>query len=86
MLKELIVEIKKGRPEAHIIYIDKELEEFSWIRESTDLHNYVTGCYMEFPILGLSYLEFIEFNYDFMAEKNRERIYIQVVYQPGGYS
>ncbi|HVB02814.1 MAG TPA: AAA family ATPase [Chitinophagaceae bacterium] len=118
MLKQLIEEIKKDHPEAHIIYIDKELEEFSGIRNSADLHNYVkaniakekdnflfidevqeiesfqrclrslinqqecdiyctgsnatmlsvelatllAGRYMEFPIHGLSYLEFLEFN------------------------
>jgi len=41
MLKQLIHEIKKDRPEANIIYIDKELDEFSAIRNSEDLHNYV---------------------------------------------
>jgi predicted AAA+ superfamily ATPase len=118
MLKQLINEIKKDQPEANIIYIDKELEEFSDIRDSGDLHKYVmahrlndktnylfidevqeiesfqrclrsllnkrecdiyctgsnatmlsgelatllAGRYIEFPIHGLSYPEFLEFN------------------------
>jgi uncharacterized protein len=118
MLKQLIEEIRQIRPENNIIYIDKELEEFSGIRNSRDLHKYVTshlvagkdnflfidevqeiesfqrcirsllnkkecdiyctgsnatmlsgelatllaGRYIEFPIHGLSYSEFLEFN------------------------
>jgi predicted AAA+ superfamily ATPase len=118
MLKQLIEEIKKERPESNIIYIDKELEEFSGIRNNSELHKYVTerlkegksnflfidevqeieaferclrsllnqaacdiyctgsnatmlsgelatllaGRYIEFPIHGLSYPEFLEFN------------------------
>jgi predicted AAA+ superfamily ATPase len=118
MLKQLIEEIRQVRPESNIIYIDKELEEFSAIRNSGDLHKYVmkhlvegkdnflfidevqeiesfqrcirsllnkaacdiyctgsnatmlsgelatllAGRYMEFPIHGLSYPEFLEFN------------------------
>ena len=118
MLKQLIEEIRQILPESNIIYIDKELEEFSGIRNSGDLHKYVTehlvegkdnflfvdevqeiesfqrcirsllnknecdiyctgsnatmlsgelatllaGRYIEFPIHGLSYPEFLEFN------------------------
>jgi uncharacterized protein len=118
MLKQLIEEIRQVRPESNIIYIDKELEEFSGIRNSGDLHKYVmehlvegkdnflfidevqeiesfqrcirsllnkkecdiyctgsnatmlsgelatllAGRYIEFPIHGLSYPEFLEFN------------------------
>jgi len=42
MLKQLIAEIKQTHPEGKIIYIDKELEEFSGIRNSGDLHKYVS--------------------------------------------
>jgi predicted AAA+ superfamily ATPase len=118
MLKQLIEEISRIRPQSNIIYIDKELEEFSSIRNSGDLHKYVienlikgkdnflfidevqeiesfqrcirsllnkkecdiyctgsnatllsgelatllAGRYMEFPVHGLSYSEFLEFN------------------------
>jgi uncharacterized protein len=118
MLKQLIAEIKETHPEGNIIYIDKELEEFSGIKNSGDLHKYVkkqliqgkdnflfvdevqeieafqrclrsllnqkecdifcagsnatmlsgelatmlAGRYIEFPIHGLSYPEFLEFN------------------------
>ncbi|MDR3713104.1 MAG: ATP-binding protein [Puia sp.] len=118
MLKQLIEEIKKSSPQTNIIYIDKELEEFSGIRNNEDLHKYVrehlakekdnflfideiqeiesfqrcirsllnqkecdiyctgsnatmlsgeiatllAGRYIEFPIHGLSYPEFLEFN------------------------
>jgi predicted AAA+ superfamily ATPase len=41
MLKQLIEEIKRSHPESNIIYIDKELEEFSALRNSEDLHRYV---------------------------------------------
>jgi uncharacterized protein len=41
MLKLLIAEIAHTQPESHIIYIDKELEKFSGIRNSGDLHHYV---------------------------------------------
>src|SRR5579859_7364016 len=43
MLKQLIEEIRQNRPESHIIYIDKELDEFSGLRNSEDLHKYVTA-------------------------------------------
>lgn len=118
MLKQLIEEINQSNPGSNIIYIDKELEEFSAIRNSADLHKYVmeklvegkanflfidevqeigsfqrclrsllnkkecdiycagsnatmlsgelatllAGRYIEFPIHGLSYPEFLEFN------------------------
>lgn len=118
MLKQLIEEIRQIYPEGNIIYIDKELDEFSRIRNSGDLHKYVmehlaegkdnflfidevqeiesfqrcirsllnqkecdiyctgsnatmlsgelatllAGRYIEFPIHGLSYSEFLEFN------------------------
>jgi predicted AAA+ superfamily ATPase len=118
MLKQLIEEIRRIRPQSNIIYIDKELEEFSGIRNTGDLHKYVmshlvagkdnflfidevqeiesfqrcirsllnkkecdiyctgsnatmlsgelatllAGRYIEFPIHGLSYPEFLEFN------------------------
>lgn len=41
MLKQLIEEIRLSQPDGNIIYIDKELEEFSGIRNSEDLHLYV---------------------------------------------
>lgn len=118
MLKQLIEEIKLSHPEGNIIYIDKELEDFSAISDSGTLHKYVkdhliegkenflfidevqeiasfqrclrsllnqkacdiycagsnatmlsgelatllAGRYMEFPMHGLSYPEFLEFN------------------------
>jgi predicted AAA+ superfamily ATPase len=118
MLKQLVGEIKKTYPKSNIIFIDKELEEFSGITDSADLHTYVkaqlvdgkenflfidevqeidnfqrclrsllnqkecdifcagsnatmlagelatmlAGRYIEFPMHGLSYPEFLEFN------------------------
>src|SRR5258708_35509245 len=47
MLKQFIEEIKRNQPEANIIYIDKELEEFSGIRNSGDLHKYVMAHLLE---------------------------------------
>lgn len=41
MLKQLIEEIRSSDPDGNIIYIDKELEEFSRLRNSEDLHGYV---------------------------------------------
>jgi predicted AAA+ superfamily ATPase len=41
MLKQLIEEIRLSHPDGNIIYIDKELEEFSRLRSSEDLHLYV---------------------------------------------
>src|ERR1700733_1111110 len=41
MLKQLMEEIRQTNPENNIIYIDKELEEFSGLRNSSDLHKYV---------------------------------------------
>ena len=42
ILKQLIAEIKKTVPAAHVIYIDKELEKFAAIRTDEDLNRYVT--------------------------------------------
>lgn len=118
MLKLIIEHIRVTFPEAHIIYIDKELEDFSFLNDHQQLNDYVlaqlqpdkknflfidevqeissfqrclrsllnqklcdiyctgsnanmlsgelatlmAGRYMEFPIHGLSYIEFLEFN------------------------
>lgn len=47
ILKQLIAEIERTVPKANIIYIDKELEKFSGIRKSEDLHQYVTHHLVE---------------------------------------
>src|ERR1700744_1684307 len=47
MLKQLIEEIRLSDPDANIIYIDKELEEFSGLRNSEDLHMYVKDHLLE---------------------------------------
>ena len=47
ILKQLIAEIKRTAPTANVIYIDKELEKFSAIRKSEDLHQYVTQHLIE---------------------------------------
>ncbi|MFN3997560.1 ATP-binding protein [Algoriphagus sp.] len=41
MLKMIIKHIKENRPEANVIYIDKELEKFSEIINHSDLDHYV---------------------------------------------
>lgn len=41
LLKQLIQEIKETRSSVNIIYIDKELDEFSLITDSKNLHEYV---------------------------------------------
>ncbi|MDR3260867.1 MAG: ATP-binding protein [Tannerella sp.] len=41
ILLQLTEDIKKNDPEANIIFIDKELDEFSAIRNSKDLYTYV---------------------------------------------
>lgn len=47
MLKQLIEEIRLSHPDANILYIDKELEEFSRLRNSEDLHVYVKDHLLE---------------------------------------
>lgn len=41
MLKQLIAEIQNTQPNSNVIYIDKELEDFSFIKNHKDLDNYV---------------------------------------------
>lgn len=41
MLKQLIAEIRNTEPNANVIYIDKELEDFSAVKDHKDLDNYV---------------------------------------------
>lgn len=42
MLKQLIKEITENQPTGHIIYIDKEQEKFSFIRNHKELNEYVS--------------------------------------------
>lgn len=41
MMKLIIQEVKSKEPKAHIIYIDKELESFSFINDHKKLDDYV---------------------------------------------
>jgi uncharacterized protein len=47
MLKQLIEEIRTSHPNSHIIYIDKELEKFSKLKNAEDLHLYVSNQLLE---------------------------------------